>query len=61
MSSGRALYLVQAADIEEVARAHGEVFSSIRPANTSVVVGALLDPGWRIEIEVDALSPDRAR
>ena len=51
------LYLTDAADIGEVGRAHGEVFHAIRPANTSIVVAALFDPKWRIEIEVDALSP----
>ena len=49
------LYLVEAADYEDVARAHGEVFSNIRPASTAVVVKALLDPRWRVEIEADAV------
>jgi enamine deaminase RidA (YjgF/YER057c/UK114 family) len=40
-------------DFEEVARAHGEVFAGIRPAAT-VVVAALLDPRWRVEIEAEA-------
>jgi enamine deaminase RidA (YjgF/YER057c/UK114 family) len=52
------LYLVDAEDYEDVARAHGEVFSEIRPASTAVVVKALLDPRWRVEIEAEAvLSP----
>jgi enamine deaminase RidA (YjgF/YER057c/UK114 family) len=49
------LYLVEAADYEDVARAHGEIFSNIRPASTAVVVKALLDPRWRVEIEADAV------
>ncbi len=49
------LYLVDAADYEDVARAHGEVFSEIRPASTAIVVKALLDPRWRVEIEADAV------
>ena len=49
------LFLVDADDCEEVARAHGEVFSSIRPASTALVVKALLDPRWRVEIEADAV------
>jgi enamine deaminase RidA (YjgF/YER057c/UK114 family) len=50
-------YLVDAADWEAVGRAHGEVFRSVRPASTFVVVGGLLDPRWRVEIEAEALLP----
>jgi enamine deaminase RidA (YjgF/YER057c/UK114 family) len=48
------IYLTDAAYWEEVARAHGEVFAEIRPANTTVVT-ALLDPAWKLEIDVDAV------
>jgi enamine deaminase RidA (YjgF/YER057c/UK114 family) len=51
------IYLVDAADYEDVARAHGAVFAEIRPAATAVVVKALLDPRWRVEIEADAVLP----
>lgn len=49
------VYLTRAEDFEQVGRAHGEVFAEIRPANTTVVVAGLVDPRWRVEIEVDAL------
>ncbi len=49
------LYLVDAGDYEDVARAHGEVFAEIRPASTALVVKALLDPRWLVEIEADAV------
>jgi len=49
------LYLIDADDYDGIARAHGEVFSEIRPASTALVVKALLDPRWRIEIEADAV------
>jgi len=39
-----------------VARAHGEVFSEIRPVNTTVVT-SLMDPRWTVEIDVDAVLP----
>jgi enamine deaminase RidA (YjgF/YER057c/UK114 family) len=48
-------YLVDAEDWREVGRAHGEVFGDIRPASTMVVVSGLLDPRWRVELEVDAI------
>ncbi len=44
---------------EEAARAHREVFSSIRPACTFVEVGGFIDPEWLVELEVDCMaSPD---
>ena len=48
-------YLTDAGDWEAVGRAHGEVFADVRPASTMVVVGALLDPRWRVEIEAEAV------
>lgn len=42
---------------EAVGQAHGEIFSEIRPASTMVVVAGLLDPRWKVEIEVDAVVP----
>jgi enamine deaminase RidA (YjgF/YER057c/UK114 family) len=40
---------------DEFARAHGEVFAEIRPASAFVVVAALADPRWLVELEVDAV------
>jgi enamine deaminase RidA (YjgF/YER057c/UK114 family) len=51
------MYLTHTEDWEEVGRAHGEVFGSIRPAATMVVVKELLNPQWRIEIEAEAILP----
>jgi enamine deaminase RidA (YjgF/YER057c/UK114 family) len=53
------VYLTDAGDWQEVGRAHGEVFGEIRPASTMLVVSALLDPRWRVEIEADAVLPTR--
>lgn len=50
------IYVTSADLIDEVGRAHGEVFAEARPATTAVVVG-LLDPRWLVEIEADALLP----
>jgi enamine deaminase RidA (YjgF/YER057c/UK114 family) len=48
-------YLTDVEDWKEVGRAHGEVFGDVRPASAMIVVSSLLDPRWRVEIEVDAL------
>ena len=48
-------YLVDAEDWPEVGRIHGEVFGDVRPASTMVVVAALLDPRWKVEVEADAV------
>lgn len=52
------MYLTRVEDWEAAGRIHGKFFSLIRPAATMVVVAALLDPRWRIEIEADAFIPD---
>ena len=48
-------FLVDVADAGTVGAVHGEVFGEIRPASTMVVVSALLDPRWKLEIEAEAL------
>jgi enamine deaminase RidA (YjgF/YER057c/UK114 family) len=40
-----------------VGRVHGEFFGEIRPAST-MVVAALLNPAWRLEMEMEAVIPD---
>jgi len=49
------VYLTDAADFAEVGAVHGELLGDVRPANTTVVVAALLDPRWKVEIEVEAV------
>ena len=49
------MFLVDAAAADAVGRAHGAVFGAIRPAATMVVVSALLDPRWKVEIEAEAI------
>jgi enamine deaminase RidA (YjgF/YER057c/UK114 family) len=51
------MYLAHAEDWEAVGRVHGEYFGSIRPAST-MVVAPLLNPSWRIEMEMEAVIPD---
>ncbi len=49
------VYLTDARDWEAVGTAHGEVFADVRPASSMVVVAALLDRRWRVEIEAEAV------
>ena len=49
------MYLTRTEDIEAVGRAHGEVFGESRPATTGIVVAALFDPRWLVEIEAEAI------
>jgi enamine deaminase RidA (YjgF/YER057c/UK114 family) len=51
------MFLTHVEDWEAVGRVHGEFFSDVRPAATMVVVAKLLNPAWRIEIEMDAVIP----
>jgi enamine deaminase RidA (YjgF/YER057c/UK114 family) len=50
------MFIAHADDWEEIGRAHGEIFRVIRPAST-MVIAALLNPNWRVEIEAEAVLP----
>lgn len=52
------MYITDPADSDEVGRAHNELFGSVRPVATMVVVAGLLDPAWKVEIEVTAVVAD---
>ncbi|MEP6984602.1 MAG: RidA family protein [Chloroflexota bacterium] len=51
------IYVTDINQWEVVARAHGEFFNQIRPANTLVEVSALVGEGYMIEIEAEAVIP----
>jgi enamine deaminase RidA (YjgF/YER057c/UK114 family) len=42
--------------VDDVMRAHGEVFGETKPACTGIVT-ELLDPRWLVEIEAEAVLP----
>jgi enamine deaminase RidA (YjgF/YER057c/UK114 family) len=50
-------YLVDRADTGALSRVHGEIFGGVRPASTMVVVAGLLDPRWKVEVELEAWIP----
>ena len=49
------MYLVNIDQWQEIGRAHGEVFGTIRSATTMVEVKRLIDPDMVVEIEADAI------
>jgi enamine deaminase RidA (YjgF/YER057c/UK114 family) len=52
------VYLTDRECWETVGRVHGKFFGIIRPAATMIIVAGLIDPRWKVEIEVDALIPE---
>lgn len=48
------MYVTSTDVMDEVGRAHGELFGDIRPASTMVVISALVDPAMLVEVEADA-------
>jgi hypothetical protein len=47
-------FLTPEADAEQAMAAHAEVFEDVRPASTMLLIHALLDPRWTVEVEAEA-------
>ena len=52
------MFITDAADADAVGKGHRECFGDAAPAATMVVVAGLLDPAWKVEIEVEAMLSD---
>jgi len=50
------MFITDPADADDIGRAHGELFAVARPVATMVVVAGLLDPEWKVELEVEAVT-----
>ncbi|WP_343346020.1 RidA family protein [Sphingomicrobium sp. XHP0239] len=48
------MYITDPADADAIGAVHAEIFAEIRPAATMIVINSLLDPEWRVEIELEA-------
>lgn len=49
------MFITDADDADDIGRAHKECFGISDPAATMIVVAGLLDPAWKVEIEVEAV------
>lgn len=52
------MYLTHARDVEEVGRAHKELFDDVRPAASMLIVSGFIDPSLVVEVEVEAYRPE---
>ncbi|MFD6435260.1 RidA family protein [Streptomyces venezuelae] len=48
------IFLTHARDVDEVGRAHKEVFDAVRPVMTMAVVSGFVDPRILVEVELEA-------
>ncbi|MBJ6638291.1 RidA family protein [Streptomyces sp. DHE7-1] len=48
------MYLTHVRDVDAVGRAHKEIFDSVRPAATLLVVEGFVDPRIMVEVELEA-------
>ena len=51
------MYITHARDVDEVGRAHKELFDAVRPAASMIIVSGFVDPRLVVEVEVEAYRP----
>ncbi|MFJ3668455.1 RidA family protein [Streptomyces sp. NPDC090106] len=54
------MYITHARDVEEVGRAHKELFDAVRPAASMIIVSGFVDPRLVVEVEVEAYREEDA-
>ncbi|MCX5148250.1 MULTISPECIES: RidA family protein [unclassified Streptomyces] len=55
------MYITHARDVDEVGRAHKELFDSVRPAASMIIVSGFIDPSLVVEVEVEAFRAEAFR
>jgi enamine deaminase RidA (YjgF/YER057c/UK114 family) len=55
------LFITDPADADQIGAVHAELFGEAAPAATMVVVAALLNPAWKVEVEAEAVSSVTSR
>ncbi|GGT95478.1 RidA family protein [Streptomyces violascens] len=48
------MYITHARDVDDVGRAHKELFDDVRPAASMLIVSGFVDPSLVVEVEVEA-------
>ncbi|ALO07675.1 Putative translation initiation inhibitor, yjgF family [Streptomyces venezuelae] len=48
------MYITHARDVDEVGRAHKELFDDVRPAASMIIVSGFVDPRLVVEVEIEA-------
>ncbi|MBO8197941.1 Rid family hydrolase [Streptomyces smyrnaeus] len=48
------MFLAHARDVEEVGRAHKELFGEVRPVSSMIIVSGFADPSLVVEVEMEA-------
>ncbi|MEU9385068.1 RidA family protein [Streptomyces sp. NPDC048279] len=48
------MYVTHARDVDDVGRAHKELFDTVRPAASMIIVSGFVDPSLVVEVEVEA-------
>jgi enamine deaminase RidA (YjgF/YER057c/UK114 family) len=54
------MYITHARDVDDVGRAHKELFDAIRPAASMIIVSGFVDPSLVVEVEVEAFGGEPA-
>ncbi|GAA1364981.1 RidA family protein [Streptomyces beijiangensis] len=54
------MYITHARDVDDVGRAHKEIFDAVRPAASMIIVSGFVDPSLVVEVEIEAYRGESA-